>query len=60
MAHDGGFHGSVEAFHESVGCGMISGCPRKVNATELGQGVEELWLKLTTLISGDVLRATEA
>jgi hypothetical protein len=34
--------GSVEAFHVSVGCGVMSGCPRKVNATEFGQGVEEL------------------
>jgi hypothetical protein len=25
MAHDGGLQGMVEAFHESVGCGMISG-----------------------------------
>jgi hypothetical protein len=42
MAHDGGLQGPVEAFHESVGCWMISSCPRKVNATELDQGVEEL------------------
>jgi hypothetical protein len=42
MAHDVGLQGPVEAFHESVGCGIISGCPRKLNATKLGQGVEEL------------------
>jgi hypothetical protein len=42
MAHDGGLQGPVEAFQESIGCGMMSCCLRKVNATELGQGVEEL------------------
>jgi hypothetical protein len=39
MAHDGGLQGPVEMFHESVGCGMIRGCPRKLNATKLGQEV---------------------
>jgi hypothetical protein len=52
--------GPTKAFHESVRCWMISGCPKKVNATELGQGVEELRLKLTTLVGGDGLQATEA
>jgi hypothetical protein len=60
MAHDGGLQGTVEAFHESVGCGMIRGCSSNVNATEFGQGVEELRLKLTSLIGGNGLRATEA
>jgi hypothetical protein len=59
MAHDGGLQGPVEAFHESVGCEIISGCPRKLNATKLGQVVEELWLKLTSLVDGDGLQATE-
>jgi hypothetical protein len=27
-----------------------------VNTAELGQGVEELWLKLTSLVGGDGLR----
>jgi hypothetical protein len=42
MAHDGGLQCPVEAFHESVGCGMMSGCPGNVNATGLDQVVEEL------------------
>jgi hypothetical protein len=49
----------VEVFDESVGDGMISGCPRKVNAAKLGQGVEKLGPKLTSLVSGDCLQATE-
>jgi hypothetical protein len=41
VAHDGGIQFPMKAFNESVGC-EISGCPRKVNATEPSQGVEEL------------------
>jgi hypothetical protein len=59
MAHDGGLQGPVESFHESFGCGMISGCPRKLNATKLGQGVKELGFKLTSLLGGDGLWVTE-
>jgi hypothetical protein len=40
MVHDGGLQSPVEAFHESVGCGVMSGCLGKVNATEHGHGVE--------------------
>jgi hypothetical protein len=50
----------VEAFHESVDCGMVDGCPGKLNSTQFGQGVEDLWLKRTSLVDGDGLRATEA
>jgi hypothetical protein len=46
MGHDGSLQIPVEAFYDSVGCRMISGCPRKRNAAELGQGVEELQLEL--------------
>jgi hypothetical protein len=60
MAHDGGLQGPVEAFHESVGCGLIRGCSNKLNAAEFGQGVEELGLKLTSLVGDDGLWATEA
>jgi hypothetical protein len=42
IAYDDGLLGPMKAFHESVGCGVMSGCPKKVNATGLGQGVEEL------------------
>jgi hypothetical protein len=60
MTNIGGLQGPVEAFHESVGCGMIRGCSGNVNATEFGQGVEELRLKLTSLVGGDGLWATVA
>jgi hypothetical protein len=42
VAHDGGFQRSVEAFDQSVGGGMTSNRPRKVNTAKLGEGVEEL------------------
>jgi hypothetical protein len=42
MTHDGCLQRPVEAFHESVGCGMVGGCPEKLNSAQSGQGVEEL------------------
>jgi hypothetical protein len=60
MAHDGDLQGPVEAFHESISCRMVSGCPGKVNAREFVQGIEGLWLKVTTLVGGDGLQATVA
>jgi hypothetical protein len=38
---------------------MTSNRPRKVNTAKLGEGVEELWLMLTSKVGGDGLRATE-
>jgi hypothetical protein len=34
----------MEVFDESVGCGMVGGCPGKLNSTQFGQGVDELTL----------------
>jgi hypothetical protein len=45
----------VEAFHETIGCWMVGGCPGKLNSTHFGQGVE-----LSSLVGGGDLRATEA
>jgi hypothetical protein len=39
---------------------MVGGCPGKLNSTHFGQAVEELRLKLSFLVGGDGLRATEA
>jgi hypothetical protein len=39
---------------------MVGGCPGKLYSTHSGQGVEELRLELTPLVSADGLRATEA
>jgi hypothetical protein len=60
VAQDGCFEGPVEPFHEPVSRRVVGGCPRELNATKLGQGVEELRLKLTSLVGGEGLRATEA
>jgi hypothetical protein len=35
IAQDGGIQDPMEAFHESIGCGVMSGCPGKVNAPEV-------------------------
>jgi hypothetical protein len=39
VTHDGCLQRPVEAFHESVGCGMVGGCPGKLNSAQSGQGV---------------------
>jgi hypothetical protein len=59
MAHYGCLQRSVESFYESVGGRAISGRAGKLDTTSLGQVVEELGLKLTCLVGGDCLRATE-
>jgi hypothetical protein len=46
MAYDGCLQRLVEAFHESFSCGVVSNCPRELDATQLGQGEEELTFKL--------------
>jgi hypothetical protein len=50
----------VEAFYESIIRGVVGGHPRQLNAAHLGQGFEKLGFELTSLLSGDDLRATEA
>jgi hypothetical protein len=60
VADDGCFQRPVEAFHESFNSGVVGGRPREMNATQPGQGVEKLRFKLTSLVSGDGLRTTEA
>jgi hypothetical protein len=46
--------------HKSVSCGVVGRCPRELDATQLGHGVEELIFKLTSLVSCGGLRTTEA
>jgi hypothetical protein len=60
VAHNGRFQSPVEAFQESVSCGVVGGCPREFNATLPGEGLEKLKFELKTLVSGDGLGATEA
>jgi hypothetical protein len=60
MAHAGGFHCAVKTFHEAIGGGMVGGCPAEVDATYLDQTVEDLGLKLASLVCSYYLRATEA
>jgi hypothetical protein len=59
MAHDGCLQSPVEAFHKSVGRGVVGGHPEELNATQTGQGLEKLRFKLTSLVGGDGLQATE-
>jgi hypothetical protein len=42
VTHDGCLLRPVEAFHESVDCGMVGGCPGKLSYTHSGQGMEQL------------------
>jgi hypothetical protein len=49
----------MKALHETFGYWMVGGCPGKLKYTHFGQGVEELRLKLTSLVGGDGLRATK-
>jgi hypothetical protein len=42
VTHDGCLQRPAEAFHESVGCGMVGGCLAKLNSAQSGQGVEQL------------------
>jgi hypothetical protein len=60
VAHDVCLQHPVEVFHESVSCGLVGGYPRMVDATQLGQGMEELRFKLMSLVSGDGLQTTDA
>jgi hypothetical protein len=39
---------------------MVGGHPRKLNATHPGEGLKKLRFKLTSLLGGGGLRATEA
>jgi hypothetical protein len=59
MTHTGGLQGPNKEFNESDDCQVMSGCPKKVNDTELSQRMEEQWLKLPW-VGGDGLRATKA
>jgi hypothetical protein len=60
VAHGGCLQRPVEAFHQTTGCRMVGGCPGELNSTHSGQEVDESRLELTSLVSGDGLRATEA
>ena len=55
MAHDGGLHGAMQAFHEAVACGVVGGRPADVDAAHLHQALEEVQLELSSLVRGDVL-----
>jgi hypothetical protein len=59
MTHDGCLQYLVEAFHESISRGVVGGCLRELNTTQPGQELEKLRFKLTSLVGGDGLRATE-
>jgi hypothetical protein len=53
VSHDGCIQCPVEAFHEPASR-WVAGCrPRELNATHLGQGLEKLRFKLTSLFCGD-------
>jgi hypothetical protein len=60
VAHNGCLQHPVEAFHESVSCGVVGGYPQEQNATQVDLGVEEFRFELTSLFGGDGLWATEA
>jgi hypothetical protein len=60
VAYDGCLQYPVEPFHESISCGLVGSCPRELNATQLGQGVEELGFKLMSLVGADGLQTTKA
>jgi len=55
VAHDGGLLGAMQAFHEAVSCGVVGGSPAEVDAAHLSQALEEVRLKLSSLVRGDGL-----
>jgi hypothetical protein len=59
VAHDGCLQCPVKAFHEPVSRGVVGGRPRELNATHPGHRLEKLGFKLTSLVGGDGVRATE-
>ena len=48
----------MHLFHETVGGWMESRCAGKVDATDVGQGVEQLRFELPTLVGGNGLRTS--
>jgi len=42
MAHDGGLQSEVQAFDKAIGCGLVGSRPAELDATHLGQVVEDL------------------
>jgi len=55
VAHDGGLHGAMQAFHETIGCGVVGDHPAEVDAAHFRQAMEEVRLELSSLVGGDGL-----